>query len=136
MFINYVTKADKLVRIDHPGNNLRNLDLVGIYLLRQNLALKPQDQEIIRWLAELGFNNQRLLLINFEKKDHQIFLYKEEHDKLVETAYTNATEQSETICIKGLHEKSNASPYLKILETNYKYGWVDLVCCRIIIRSW
>ena len=83
MFINYVTKADKLVRIDHPGNNLRNLDLVGIYLLRQNLALKPQDQEIIRWLAELGFNNQRLLLINFEKKDHQIFLYKEEHDKLV-----------------------------------------------------
>lgn len=64
-FLKYFEEQDKLIRVDHPGNNLRNLEFIGVYLLRKNLRPTQQDEDIFSWLSEKGFENQRLILINF-----------------------------------------------------------------------
>lgn len=74
--------------IDHPGNNLRNLELVGIYILRKNIEPTSQDKEVFDWLHDLGFENQRLLLMNFDGK-YKIHIYKKDHDRLVQIPYSN-----------------------------------------------
>ena len=77
VFLKYLDEQDKLIRIDHPGNSLRNLELVGLYVVRKNLAPTQQDAYLFSWLTERGFENQRLMLINFEGK-HEIHVYKRE----------------------------------------------------------
>lgn len=111
----------ELIKTDHPGNHLANLQLVGFYKACANLEPTDDDKKVFEVFGS-RFENARLLIVNPEEtvQEKSARAYSRmtsgpDQGKIVPAAFDFTIEMSETICMQSVTTQGKEAPYFRTL---------------------
>lgn len=118
----------ELIKTDHPGNHLANLQLVGFYKATSSLEPTQEDKKLFELFGS-RFENARLLIVNPEEtvqqKSARVFVRSpvagEELGKMIPAPFDFSVEMSETICMQSVNTQGKEAPYLRTLTGLKRY---------------